>query len=499
MKLSKLLKNHAKNADITSVGDPDCSSMTLDSRQVKPGSVFLAYPGHDVDGRQFIEDAIRNGAIAVTYDPADDFLPTEAQARAAAFVPVEQLAQKVSDIAGVFYQHPSQKTYNIGVTGTNGKTSCMYFIAQCLERQGLRNAVMGTIGAGQIQNLAYTGMTTPDPIATQALFARWRSAQVDYVTMEVSSHALAQHRVEAVHYDIAVFTQLTQDHLDYHGDMESYAAAKQKLFERPELQHAVLNWDDAIGRRFAELPNLSGKVILYSVEPSSERPDIPAVVATAVERLYHGFKVTIESPWGDATFTTGLLGDFNVANLLAVVACLGAMGLPLNKIVQLVSQIKPVRGRMHWLENRKAASPKVIVDFAHTPDALDKALYAVKSHCRGKLICLFGCGGDRDQKKRPLMAKAAETYSDKIILTNDNPRTENAETIVQQIQAGFSQKANVHIEYDRAKAIKLAIDCASDQDMVLLAGKGHETVQWLSTGAVPHDDIAIAQSILNQL
>lgn len=448
-------------------------SITNNSRNATKNSLFLAYPGEKVDGRKYIVDAIHKGATAICYEPSIDYNLPEITIPA---IPVKNLKTKQSDIAARFYDFPSTKVPVIGVTGTNGKTSVTHFIAQCLDRCG----VIGTMGYGMGAAETKTQNTTPDGLQLQTLFAELIGHGAKAIAMEVSSHALAQQRVNDVLFHTAVFTNLTQDHLDYHGSMEDYRDAKALLFQHPGLKNAVINIDDDAGKYYVEK---CGKINIITYSQQDANADIFITKCTSKQ---NGFDIAVKTPWGNAEFHLPLIGEFNIQNVLSVLGVLGILKIPFDDIIKKLSQLKTVRGRMQLIhaENK----PHVIIDYAHTPDALEKALQSVRSHCSGKLICVFGCGGDRDKTKRPLMGGIADRLADSVIITNDNPRSENPDRIAQDILQGVKNKNNCTVELDRVLAIQKAIQSAEKNDWVLIAGKGHETEQIIGEQAHHHDD-----------
>lgn len=474
-------------ADTASAGDIVVSGLNLDSRRVRPGDAFFALRGTREHGIKFAAMAVQRGARVVLAE-------APAPSDAALDVPVlwiDNLHSRVGDIAARFFGEPSAALSVIGVTGTNGKTSTVQLLAHALEHLGHRAATIGTLGAGLHGNLQAGERTTPDAIEVQGLLAEFRAEGATHVAMEVSSHALEQGRVGAVQFDVAAFTNLTRDHLDYHGSMEAYGAAKAKLFAWPSLHAAVINIDDAFGRELAAQLPAHARALRYSAA-GDDQADI---AATAVTTSSEGLNFVLRTPWGERRVSSRLLGRFNVANLLTVVGCLGALGEPFESIVGAVEAMDPVNGRMNRLGGF-GSEPLVVVDYAHTPDALEQALTALRAHCAGQLICVFGCGGDRDAGKRPVMGEIAERLADSIVVTDDNPRSEDGDVIVAQIVAGLSRPAQAKVERDRAAAIRWAVTRAKPGDVVLVAGKGHETYQESATGKRPFDDFAVARAAL---
>lgn len=468
------------------------TSITSDSRQVCAGSLFLAYPGAHSDGRNYIAQAIQAGATAVAWE-SQNFIWSDAWK--VPNVAVTDLKNQVSEIAAEFYQHPSRRLSVIGVTGTNGKTSVSQWIVQALSILGKKAAVIGTIGNGfgcdLTQTLTEATNTTPDAILLQAMLANYVKHGADAVAMEVSSHGLHQGRVNGVAFDIAVLTNLSRDHLDYHETMEDYAAAKQKLFAWPGLGVAILNVDDAFGQSIADSLKVQNKPLLtYGLLQGDVR-------GTALQLHQQGLTMQVTTPQGEALINASVLGRFNAYNLLAVLATLLALDVNLHDAVDAIAKIKPVLGRMQQLGGDE--KPLLVVDYAHTPDALTKVLSTLKEQlgddgARGKLICVFGCGGDRDAGKRPLMGEVATKLADTVIVTSDNPRSEDPMQIIAQVMAGAT--GDCQVEADRASAITMAVNLACKGDIVLIAGKGHERYQEIAGLKVPFSDVEVAENAL---
>jgi len=459
------------------------SSITTDSRRAQGGSLFLAYPGERADGRGFIAQAVAQGTSAVMWEQqgfewnAAWDVPN---------LPVNDLQKQAGAIADEFYAHPSRSLWMIGVTGTNGKTSCSHWLGQALTQLGRRTAIVGTLGNGFPGALAEAINTTPDPILLHGMLADYLAHGADSVAMEVSSHGLAQGRVNGVHFDVAVFTNLSRDHLDFHGDMATYGEAKKQLFHWPELGCAVLNVDDSFGAELAEELADSGiRVLTYGLNAGDIR-------GTHLQLNNNGLKLEVSTPQGNATLKTSLLGRFNASNLLAVLAALLASDVSLQDAINVLSKVEPVPGRMQRLGGN--GKPLVVVDYAHTPDALEKVLAALREQTAGELICVFGCGGNRDKGKRPLMGAAATKLADTVVVTSDNPRHEAPLDIIHEITAGMH--GNYHVEPDRAAAIDLAIAQAKTGDIILLAGKGHEAYQEIDGVKLPFSDVEVAQRAL---
>lgn len=482
MRLADLLDGFA---DASSAGDIVVSGLSLDSRDIAQGNAFVALRGTKGHGIDFAAKAVAQGAAAILAEP-----PFAEGDAGVPVITVEGLREKAGPMAARFFGDPSAALDIVGVTGTNGKTSTVQLVAQALAFLGRKPATIGTLGAGMHGAIAEGERTTPDAISMQALLGEFRDAGATHVAMEVSSHALEQGRVNGIAFDVAVFTNLTRDHLDYHGTMEAYGAAKAKLFAFEGLRAAVVNVDDPFGAKLAK--GLSEHVAKLRTSMATDSTEKDAEIrADIIVTSAKGLSFNLVTPWGMRTVRSALLGRFNVHNLLAVAAVLGALGEPFDRIHAALESLEPVNGRMSRLggDGRK---PLVVVDYSHTPDSLKQALLALRSHTKGRLICVFGAGGDRDQGKRPLMAAIAERLADVVIVTDDNPRTEDGDAIVAQIAAGFSHPDVVTIERDRAQAIALAIADAKADDVVLIAGKGHETYQEGPEGKRPFDDLAIA-------
>ncbi|WP_132144651.1 UDP-N-acetylmuramoyl-L-alanyl-D-glutamate--2,6-diaminopimelate ligase [Luteibacter rhizovicinus] len=467
-------------------GDIVVSGLGLDSRAVAAGDAFVALRGGKNHGLEFAASAIEHGAIVVLAET-----PFDAVELAVPTVAVDKLRDRVGDIAARFYGNPSEALDVIGVTGTNGKTSIVQLIAQALAFLGKRPATVGTLGTGMHGAVVEGERTTPDAISMQAVLADFREAGATHVAMEVSSHALDQGRVNAIAFDVAVFTNLTRDHLDYHGTMEAYGEAKARLFAWPGLKSAIVNIDDPFGAKLSKHLGEGIKRFRTSMVADNDA-DIKADIVVTSAR---GLSFNLVTPWGMRTVRSHLIGRFNIANLLAVAATLGALGESFDRIHSALEALEPVNGRMSRLGG-EGKKPLVVVDYAHTPDALKQALLSVRSHTKGRLICVFGCGGERDQGKRPLMAQIAERLADIVIVTDDNPRGEDGDLIVNQILEGFAHRDTVIVERDRAQAIALAIADAKADDVVLVAGKGHETYQEGPEGKRPFDDLAIAREAM---
>lgn len=472
--------------------------LVSDSRAVKTGDTFVAYPGTHADGRRFIAQAIASGANAVIWD-AHDFKWNETWQ-----IPnlaVHDLRYQAGVIADYVYGQPSQKLWMVGITGTNGKTSISHWLAKAFSGVERKCAMLGTLGNGFSGALQTTVNTTPDALVLHGLLGEFVAQGAQATVMEVSSHALTQGRVNGVHYDVALLTNLTRDHLDYHGDMQSYAAAKRRLFDWASLKHAVLNLDDAFGAELAEsLKDMDVEVIGYGLSDESlqlaERLGIRMVYGNLTQMDAHGLSLKLHTSWGGAELHSKLIGRFNASNLLGALAVLLVSKVTLEDAVRELSLQKAVAGRMQTLGGKDA--PAVVVDYAHTPDALEKVLLTLRevtAASGGKLICVFGCGGDRDRGKRPMMGTVASKFADVRIVTSDNPRGEDPHAIIEAIASGMT--GDYQVIEDRARAITHAIEKAKPNDTVLLAGKGHEDYQEIAGVRHPFSDSEIASRALS--
>ncbi len=463
--------------------------ITADSRQVTAGDAFAAFPGMKADGRSFIADALARGAGAVLWEP--EGFQWNAGWHAAQ-LPVDGLQAKLGIIADFIYGSPSQALWTIGVTGTNGKTSCSRWIAQCLDRCGRRAAIIGTLGNGLIGAEEPAALTTPDAALLQEMLARYKKAGALAVAMEVSSHGLDQGRVNGVAFDLALFTNLTRDHLDYHGTMAAYGAAKAKLFAWPGLQAQVINADDAFGQSLADAARADGRrVLTYGLANAD-------VAATGIATAGHGLALSVATPWGRGELRTKLVGAFNASNVLGCLAALLASDVALRDALEALAGVEAPPGRMQRLGGHDA--PLVVVDYAHSPDALEQVLRALRPAVADgrELVCVFGCGGDRDAGKRPEMGRVAATLADRVIVTTDNPRSEDPAAIASAIVHGVRETNNRRwtVDLDRATAINAAISGARTGDVVLVAGKGHEEYQEANGVRTPFSDAEAATAAL---
>jgi UDP-N-acetylmuramoyl-L-alanyl-D-glutamate--2,6-diaminopimelate ligase len=469
--------------------------VTSKSREARRGAAFLAYRGAARDGRDFINDAITRGASAVLYDPENFTWNNDWKVPSLA---VPNLKRHASQIAGQIYGDPSGALWMLGVTGTNGKTSVAQWIAQGFELAGKRSAVLGTIGNGMVGNLESSETTTPDAVALQRHLHDYVQQGATVCAMEVSSHGLDQSRVADINYDVAVYTNLTRDHLDYHGTMAAYGEAKSRLFAMDGLKHAVINADDTFGQELIRRLTSQGQsglnVIRTSTRQNGQHADI---VAEQLSVSAAGLAFEIGGKFGRASVESDILGAFNVSNLLLVIAALVVSGISLEEAAAIACKLPPVPGRMQTVRSPDRSKPIVVVDYAHTPDALEKALSTLAAVVpeNGRLICVFGCGGDRDRGKRPLMGAISARYADLSIVTSDNPRTENPQRILEDIVVGM-KGATLRTIADRHQAIFEALNDARTGDIVMVAGKGHEDYQIVGETKLHFSDVEVARDAL---
>ncbi len=464
----------------------DITGVVCDSRRVQPGHLFVALPGARRNGTEFIDEAVRRGAVAI--------VTQERVARRgnAAFIQVEDARRALAEIACAFYHHPSSRLCAIGITGTNGKTTTAFLLRDIFRAAGRKPGMIGTvvyeIGARQIP----AGRTTPEAPDVQALLDQMLRAGCDSAVMEVSSHALDQKRVWGVDFDVGVFTNLTRDHLDYHGTLQRYFDAKALLFrglgQMEKSAAAVINLDDDWGQQLATIGGAWSAAFTYGFHPAAD------VRAEDVEITGEGSSFRLRSPWGDADLRLRMMGRYNVQNALAAIASAGAVGIPLETSVRAASAFTAAPGRLEPVPNRRGL--RVYVDYAHTDDALQNVLSMLRSLAPRRLIVVFGCGGDRDRGKRPLMGAVAARWADLVILTSDNPRSEDPERIIEEIAAGIGAGAAAERIVDREKAIARAFECAAPGDIVLIAGKGHENYQEFDRTVIPFDDREVARRLL---
>ncbi|MDE2089153.1 MAG: UDP-N-acetylmuramoyl-L-alanyl-D-glutamate--2,6-diaminopimelate ligase [Gammaproteobacteria bacterium] len=496
-RLSDLLAGFAA---VDPARDRDVRGLANDSRRVRPGDLFLARAGQRTHGLDFLREALQAGAVAVAWEPLGaapngqrSWQPPAPDPRVPMFG-IEGLGGKIGVIADRFYAHPSRALFVIGITGTDGKTSCSQFLAQALSGDLERCGVIGTLGYGLYGQLQAAAHTTPDALTLQSLLADMRDRGVRRVVMEVSSHSLEQERVSGVAFDVAVLTNLTRDHLDYHGDQAAYARAKRRLFETPGLHYAVINADDAFGRELLSALPAEVRAYGYSLDPAGG-----AQVRSADLRMTDtGFEMYVVTPWGEGRLRSGLLGRFNAGNLLAALSVLLIMDVPLPEALQRLGRTATVPGRMERFGGGPGR-PLVVVDYAHTPEALSQVLQELRRHCTGELWCVFGCGGERDAGKRPLMGAGAERHADRVVVTDDNPRHEDPTQIVIDILLGMRDPDAAYIRRERGQAIAFAIEQARPGDVVLVAGKGHEEYQLIGDRTLSFSDRERVAELLDKV
>jgi len=469
------------------------NGLTLDSRQAAAGMAFLAVPGHQRDGREFIPQALAGGAalILAEVDDAQQHgrqLPGDHSQPVLGFY---RLGERLSALAGAFYQYPAEQLKLVGVTGTNGKSTVTQLIANWLTLLGQPAAVMGTLGNGPFGVLDSAVNTTGSAVEIQSWLRRFADQQIGHVAMEISSHGLVQRRVAEVPFEVALFTNLSRDHLDYHGTMEAYADAKRLLLADERVRQRIINADDPVGRRWlAEFP----EAIAFGRQPLSATSDGRRYLRAEAERFSsEGVTFSVKSSWGDGRLSSPLLGAFNVSNLLAALASLLAMGFELAELLATAPRLAPVCGRMERFSAPGKAT--IVVDYAHTPDALAQALQTLRPHCRGRLWCLFGCGGERDRGKRPLMAEVAARLADRLVVTDDNPRHEDPRAIAAEILEGC-RGSETRVCHDREQAIAAALAEAGPDDLILVAGKGHEDYQIIGDRRRDYSDRATVARLL---
>ena len=460
------------------------AGISLDNRNIEDGEAFVAVQGQLGHGLDYARSAVSAGAVAVIHDGLRAVpelgVPT---------LEVTGLGNKLGELASRFYAAPSEQMTIAGVTGTNGKTSVAHFLAQSWQRVYGNAGMVGTLGYGPVGSLQSGARTTPDALRLQQVLADCLKTGIERLAMEVSSHALQQQRCQTVQFDAAIFTNLSRDHLDYHADMADYAAAKRRLFTDYAPSFAIINHDDTYGRKwFGEL-NGGMQMLSFGLKEGAE------LRAKVRSMDIDGMTIRIDGPWGSEEVHTCLFGEFNASNLLATAGTLALLGMPWNHVLHQLELMQPVPGRMMRLGGEHG-QPVVVVDYAHTPDALESALQAMRAHLDGKLVCVFGCGGNRDQGKRPQMGRAAELLADDVFVTSDNPRDESANKIIEDVVAGLEKPGKATIEPDRAAAIRQAIANCKPGDVVLVAGKGHETWQEIGGQRIPFsDEITIRKAL----
>jgi UDP-N-acetylmuramoyl-L-alanyl-D-glutamate--2,6-diaminopimelate ligase len=466
------------------VPDIGIAGVTLDSREVDSGFLFVALKGTAAHGLQFAEQAVDRGCAAIIHDGRGELPDVDVP-----LVEFRDLPRRVAELASRFWAAPSEEMAIAAVTGTNGKTSVAHFLAQAWASAYGRSGMIGTLGYGPLDALQSAARTTPDAFTLNRVLAECIDAGIMHLAMEVSSHALEQRRCETIQMDAAVFTNLSRDHLDYHHDMQSYADSKKRLFTEYAPRFAIINHDDMTGRAWSREFAGTTEVLAYGLMPGAE------LTAEVLVQDADGMSLYFKGPWGDAELRTGLMGNFNISNLMAAVGTMTLLGMPWDEAIRELELVKPVPGRMMRLGGMPG-QPVVLIDYAHTPDALAHSLRAARDHLSGRLICVFGCGGNRDRGKRSEMGAVAEQMADSLVVTSDNPRYESANSIINDVLRGMEQPGQVRVEADRAAAINLAVTSAGPGDIVLVAGKGHETWQVIGNHRIPFSDEATVRAVL---
>lgn len=473
------------------------TGIELDSRKIVLGNVFAAIKGNKIDGKLFIHHAIQNGAVAILLDSLNQIVTFKKYNYNFSDIPIiyiENLYKHLSNIAGRFYNYPSYFLDLIGVTGTNGKTTVTCLLADWMQLLGYKSAVMGTLGFGALDNIYPSYNTTCSAVDNQKLLAQFIQHEIKFVAMEVSSHGLDQHRVDALYFKVAVFTNLSRDHLDYHGTITQYIMAKWRLFSEVHVENYIINIDDVIGYQWLFYLSQAVAVTIKNMLPNYWKGRWICVMH--INYHLYGTDIIFNSSWGNGVIYSQLLGEFNVINLLLALGALLVLGYSLSLLLNVSSQLRSICGRMEIFKSF-GRFPTVVIDYAHTPDALEKVLILIKRrYCRGKLWCIFGCGGDRDQGKRSLMGTIAERYSDRVILTNDNPRTEDPQAIVNDIMRGITYVKKIEVIKNRSYAIRTVIMQALPEDIILISGKGHERYQIFGVNYIYHSDRDIVKNIL---
>ena len=477
-------------------------NLCADNRKVQVNDGFIAWPGAAHDARRFVPIALEQGASACLIEASgSDVLDwSEVPHITDRVASYSGLKSACGPIAASFYQHPSVDMDVIAITGTNGKTTCAWWLAHALQNLGKPSSMVGTLGLGRPGSLTTTGMTTPDPVLLQSHLREMLHEGVTSCVMEASSIGIAEHRLDGTRVRLAMFTNFSQDHLDYHGDMAQYWQAKEALFDSPDLQTVIVNIDDPKGVLLANKLQKKAQVKVWTYATQTQDANTGALHVQALQVQFANRGMRFDIKLGDTTHSleTSMVGDYNVSNLTGVITCLCALGHRLEDAVDACLHLPSVPGRMELFGN--TGDPLVVVDFAHTPDAIEKALLALKPLAAsrgGDIICVLGCGGDRDKAKRPLMAAAAEMYAQQIVLTSDNPRSEDPETILHDMYAGLKAPQSASKIIDRAQAITQAVQNAHPSDLVLIAGKGHETYQEINGVKHPFSDQSLAQQAIN--
>lgn len=498
MKLQQLLQQLTDNPSL-----PDCevSGLSQNSKQIQPGDLFVALCGQQQDGKAFIAEAIAKGACAVVATAQEKSVPMESHGTPIIYI--SDLRENLNTLASRFFGNPSHQLDEVvGVTGTNGKTTTCYLLAQALSRLNKPCAFMGTIGYGFIGALLPSPYTTLEPISLHRGIKKLVDEGAKALCMEVSSHGLEQQRVNSVNFTSAHFTNLTQDHLDYHGSMEAYGKAKQKLFRFETLKRVVVNGDSPYSQQMLKSLRREIPVAAYSLEKKPHYTIKPSLFFPIVAKDIHldqkGITANVDTPWGQGKLYSPLLGRFNLSNVLGVLAELCLQGFEFKAAMDAIAHANAAQGRMQKMGTVRTA--QIIIDYAHTPDALQNALKSAKEHCKRRLWCVFGCGGDRDKDKRPKMGAIAAELADRVIITNDNPRTEEPKKIIEAILQGvpalYGEK--IIVQEDRETAIRFALSHALAMDTILIAGKGHENYQIIGDKTFPFSDAHVVDTVLSE-
>ena len=487
------MKSKAHNLQDLLIGIVDAPTVEYnnicdDSRNVKKGTVFFALKGLSSDGCDFIESAINSGACAVVYEPPYDLSNIETSIP---IIAVEDLQLEISNIVSRHYESTINEMSIIGVTGTNGKTTVSWLIHQGFKKIGYKSGYIGTLGYG-LENLNLNELTTPSCMKLHKILSEFQNSGVEYVVMEISSHAIDQRRIEGINFNSVIFTNLSRDHIDYHGNMENYSETKAKLFLERQSKIKIININDSFGRSLIE--RVDEEVISTSIEPINIDKD-KFISVTKYETNGSGFDIDLKSSWGTFKTHVPLLGTFNIENVIQTIALFLSLGFSLSKIQTIIEGMKAPLGRMESVDvDNNHLLPKVLVDFSHTPDALKLSLQSIRDHYDGKIWCVFGCGGDRDRGKRKMMGNIAERYADYVIVTSDNPRNENPEKIISDILEGISSEVETIVS--REEAINFAIMKANKNEIILIAGKGHESYQKIGEETLKFSDHKISKRSL---